>query len=80
MKRCGPAGTAVKWSMSGPEQFSVTTAVLLVLGGVAAVVLAIAVAFGGSSKKAPVPASISAEPAVSASPDGTEFPLDTAEP
>ncbi len=65
--------------MSGPDHFSVTTALALVLGGIAAVALAVAVAFGGSGKKAPAVAN-SAAPTISASPDGTEFPLDTTEP
>lgn len=66
--------------MSGPEHFSVTTAIALVLGGVAAVVLAIAVAFGGANKKPRAAAASSSVPAASASPDGTEFPLETGDP
>jgi hypothetical protein len=78
--------------MSDPAQLSVTSVVALVLGGVAAFVLALVIALGGyghgGAKKEKVSTASSAQPASSAAPAAsgglheleTEYPLEWDEP
>jgi ABC-type transporter Mla subunit MlaD len=71
--------------MADPNELSVTTVVTLVLGGVAAFVLALVIALGGYGQgqaKKPT-TTVRAEPAPSASgaeQRDVEIPLDTTEP